>query len=333
MQARVLDCPKCGAPLAPSRFARSVVCPFCRAQVQVDPHAVSTARFKEARRLWETPPAGDSLSLGGRAFTLGPLLAHGDVADVHLVTSGRWPRQRAVLKILRSGDDGALFDREWEILEEIRRSDAPGAERFTLLLPEPIARGPLGGYRPGARAMLLRFSPGFDQTLEQARGAFPAGLEPVFVPWLWRRILEILSFLHCGGFVHGAVLPPHVLVQTGDHGLKLLGYGCADRSGVPLRAAPERWAAFYPTLPADLAPETDLVMSARCVAFALGGDPTAVDLPRAVPEPLAGLVRRVAARVERGQDAWSLREEVGAAARAAFGPPSFHPLVMPAGPG
>jgi primosomal protein N' len=43
-------CPQCNAPLAPHKFARSIVCPYCGATVRLDEASVSAAPFHEAFR-------------------------------------------------------------------------------------------------------------------------------------------------------------------------------------------------------------------------------------------------------------------------------------------
>ena len=135
--------------------------------------------------------------------------------------------------------------------------------------------------------------------------------------------------------VHGAVLPPHVLVQENDHGARLVGYGCANNIGENLRVVSKTFDAFYPQ-PARgqliLTPQLDLIMSARCIVALLGGDPGTGALPAAVPAPLASVVRQVAMSDPTRplpKDAWAIREEIGGLAEQTYGPPQFVPIVMP----
>ena len=64
----------------------------------------------------------------------------------------------------------------------------------------------------------------------------------------------------------------------------------------------------------------------------LGGDPKAGSLASTVPEPLAGVIKRVAfadpAHAPK-QDAWMLRDELGRIAAEIYGPPKFMPIIMP----
>ncbi|HZI07967.1 MAG TPA: hypothetical protein VEZ71_28365, partial [Archangium sp.] len=134
MAERVLKCPQCNAPLAPGRFARSAICSFCGATVQVDPSAVSAARFREALQAWNLPANHgytDWWTLGDSHWAPDGLIAHGELSTVYAARRARWPTERVLLKVLRNRDDAPLFEHEWDILEELQRSTAAGAATFT----------------------------------------------------------------------------------------------------------------------------------------------------------------------------------------------------------
>jgi hypothetical protein len=335
---RVLKCPQCNGPLAPSRFARSVACPYCGATVQLDEVSVSAAAYREAFRVWNSPAThgyGAWLSLGDSHWAPGALLAHGEISDVYEAKRARWPSEHVVLKVLRERSDLSAFEHEWEVLQGLQRSTAP-AEALASRVPEPVVRGEIeGGAFAGSRAMIFRWPHGFAHTFEAVGSAYPKGVDPRASIWVWRRILEVLSFVHASGIVHGAVLPRHLLVQRGEHGVRLVGFSCAERVGGKLRAMSKGFETFYPPGLAptvELTLAVDLVMSARCVAVLLGGEAATGGVPARVPPPLAAVIRRVAnVDVVRSPapDAWALREELGAVASAAFGPPAFCPIAMP----
>jgi hypothetical protein len=333
---RALKCPQCNAPLAPSRFARSAVCPFCGSTVMLDEQGVSAERFRAAFRAWNSPEThgyADWVSLGDSHWAKGPLIAQGEISDIHAAARARWPTERALLKILRDPRDAPGFDHEWEVLTALQRSDAAGAASLTSRLPQPIARGEITvGALAGTRAMVFRWASGFVHTFEDARRAYPQGIEPRASIWIWRRILEALAFVHASGFVHGAVLPPHLLVEEGEHGVRLVGFRAADRAGEPLREVSSRFEPVYPRdVLADrrLAAAMDIAMSARCVAALLGGDPASGEVPRSVPAPLALEIARASSlRGDAGGEAWRLRARLGTLANEIFGAPAFCPLTI-----
>lgn len=334
MSTFVLQCPQCHATLTPpSKFARTTVCGYCGATVHIDPHAVSTRHFKEAFIRWNTPPKAAENAIWTIADThwqVGPRVRGDDDVEVYLARRARWPGERALVEVARGPDDARLIEQTWRVLDTLQRSDDRGAANLTRRVPEPIVYGAIeGGDRAGAHALVLRRPLRHDHSLEDARSIHPAGIPPRTAIWLWRRILEVLSFVHRVGFVHGAVLPRHVLIERGEHGARLAGYTHASRAGAPARPLAPTAAGFRPPCK-TLAPALDLVMSARCIAWSLGGDPEDGRVPPTVPGPLAALVRELARPDYDGEDAWVVRGRLGQIDRAAFGSPKFCPLPLPA---
>jgi hypothetical protein len=333
-----LMCPQCNAPLAPHRFARSVVCSYCGATVQLDETSLSAAVFHESYRAWNSPERygfAAWLSLGERHWAMGNLIAQGESADVYAGQLARWPTELVILKVLRDGADAGRFNNEWNALQALHKSTARGAQTFVTLLPQPVLHGEISaGAFAGRRVSIFRWASGFRHTFDEVVRAYPQGVAPRASVWAWRRILELLSFIHASGMAHGAVLPAHLLVQDGEHGVRLVGYGCAGRFGEKLRAISPQYEDYYPLSAwgaPGLSAQLDLAMSARCIAALLGGNPKTAALPASVPPRLAAVVQRVA-QVRPGianEDAWSVREELGRIADEVFGPPQYIPIVMP----
>lgn len=332
-------CPQCNAPLAPHQFARSIVCSYCGTTVRLDEASVSAEKFHEAFRVWNSPESyqiSSWVSIGESHWALDKCIALGEISDVYTGQRARWPTELVIVKLLRDRHDIDLFDNEWKSLQTLQRSDAPGADNFTTLIPEPINHGDItGGSHAGRRVNVFRWASGFHHAFDEVLQAYPQGIPPMASIWIWRRILEVLSFIHRSGMAHGAVLPSHLLVQENEHGIRLVGYSCAGHFGEKLRTISNRFESFYPqptrsrsTLTAQL----DLTMSARCMVAILGGNAQTGSLPVTVPAQLAGIVQRIALTDPTGtphEDAWTIREELGEIAKQVFGPPQFIPIVMP----
>ena len=332
-------CPQCNAPLTPNRFASSIVCSYCGATVRLDESSVAAATFHQAFRVWNSPETyqiSSWITLGDSHWALDRCIARGDLSDVYTARRARWPTELVLVKLLRDRKDLDLFEHEWDVLQELQASQAPGADTFTALLPQPVIHGDTGsGLHAGERASLFRWASGFRHTFDELLAAYPQGIPPQASIWAWRRILEVLSFLHASGMVHGAVLPAHLLIQENEHGVRLVGYSSAGHPGEKLRKALDGYEPFYPQQTksgAKLSAQLDLAMSARCMAAILGGDPASGAVPAAVPARLAALVKTIALSEPAGQageDAWTLREELGQIAQEVFGAPRFIPIVMP----
>ncbi len=336
---RAIMCPQCGAPLAPHRFARSIVCSFCGATVRLDESVVSAQKFHQAFRVWNAPESyqvSSWVSIGDSHWALGNCFAHGDIADVYFAQRARFPTELAFLKLLRDRQDQSLFDNEWSALQMLHQSDARGADVFTTLMPQPILHGEVtAGSLAGQRVSIFRWASGFYHTFDAVKQVYPQGVPPRASIWVWRRILEVLSFIHASGMAHGGILPANLLVQENDHGVRLVGYSCAGRFGEKLRTVSRGNKVFYPPPEkswSTLSVQLDLVMSARCMVAILGGNPANGSLPATVPAPLAEIIRRIALAEfasAANENAWAIREELGHIAKQIFGPSQFIPIVMP----
>jgi serine/threonine protein kinase len=335
---RAIMCPQCNAPLSPHKFARSIICAYCGSTVQLDGSLVLAENFRQAYRAWNSPSnyqITSWVSMGESHWAVGKCIANGDLSDVYTGQRARWPTELAIIKVLRDRDNLALFDNEWNVLQQLQQSDAPGADTFTMLLPQPIIHGDsTAGSFLGERVSIFRWASGFHHTFEEVIQTYPQGIPPRASIWIWRRILEVLAFIHNSGMVHGAVLPGNLLIQENEHGVRLVGYSVAGHSGKKLLMISQQHKTIYPEAVRSrpiLTTQLDLTMSARCIIAILGGDPETGSLPKAVPSGLARLVKQVALTQpsSTGTSAWGLREELGVIANSEFGAPKFIPIIMP----
>jgi hypothetical protein len=327
-----------------------VVCSFCGASVFFERRVVAAADYRRAyERFAPSEGEGDSerevWAVGGRRYRLHGCIASGHSSDVMLAETATALPQRVVIKVLRAAEDEALFQAEQRTLESLAASDARGATHFRRLVPELIAVGMLstgqlstgqrstGQPRSGRRTIVSRYASGFVHTLADVREVHGDDIDPRHAVWIWRRLLEVLGWIHQSGFRHGAVLPQHVLIHARDHGLRLAGFSLAGRHE---EALPGRVDPNYPAIHST--DGDDVAASARLVSWLLGGDAKGGDAKGGaaahVPAPLADLlVRESASRARDGssgaRDAVGLASEVGRVAHGLYGPPKFVRLSMP----
>jgi hypothetical protein len=279
-------CPSCGGPL-PAASIDWLVCKFCGAELRPAPGA----QYHIWPRIEEPPyaPENPRVSIAGVRFCVLGQLARGEHADVLLARRDVRLTEMVALKIARDGSDHARIGREWSSLGELSKMERDGEVHFKRLLPQRVLQGKVdGSERP---ASVFRWRSGFHWTFEDALAEHKGGVDPRAAVWLWKRVLDVLGWIHQGGWVHGAIVPAHLLIHPRDHGVVLVGWSNAKHGG---------------------SPSDDIAASARAVVGLLG----------AQSGPIAELAREQSSAP--ASSAWGVRTLVDEAAHAAFGPPRYH---------
>jgi hypothetical protein len=245
-------------------------------------------------------------------------LASGDIANLYRTNDG-------ALKLTRDPADNDLIEREAVALTLLR---ARGDTRFRAYVPRLLRgerqRDPDTGVV--RRASVLGWLDGF-VSLADVQDAYPGGLDPRDAAWMWRRLLVALGFAHRAGVIHGAVLPPHVMIHPAEHGLALVDwcYSAGPSGPGPLiPAVVERYRDWYPGevfAREEPSPATDIYLAARCLTELMDGSAA----------PLAAFARGCLLRQpsRRPQDAWRLLTELDEHLERLYGPRTFRPFTMP----
>jgi serine/threonine protein kinase len=253
----------------------------------------------------------DAVVCEGARYRLVQKLGIGEISEVHLARRLGSQPLLVTIKLSSASAAAARYAIEAQVSHELQTLDRDGAgPYFSRLLPEVIEQGALEG-NLARQALVLRHPSGYWGSLASLNEHFASGLDPRHAVWIWRRLLEILNFIHKHGWCHGDVRPEHALVNPQDHGVRLIGWAsAAKRAGEKNKSA-------------------DLCRSARMVQVLLCGASSS-SLPGGVPAGLAELVSRAAANEDfcRSQAAEGLDALLRAEAKAAFGPPSFVPLTI-----
>jgi serine/threonine protein kinase len=248
---------------------------------------------------------------GGASYQLIQVLGTGEISVAHLARRVGDLPFLATIKLSSTSTAATLYAREAEVSRELQLLDPDGAgSYFSRLLPEVIAQEAVARNQ-GEQALVLRHPIGYWGSLASLNERFASGLDPRHAVWIWRRLLEVLNFVHQHGWCHGDVRPEHALVHPQDHGVRLIGWSSARKgTGEKDRAA-------------------DLCRSA-CVVQVLLCGASGPGLPASVPAGLAQLVTRAASDANfcRSQSAEGLDTLLRAEAKAAFGPPAYVPLEI-----
>lgn len=307
-----INCPQCSAPLPRVAIWRTVTCAFCGALIQREQSVVKRDSFRQAliRARGGTGVSSVGIECSGVAYHLLERLGEGDRSEVHLARSIGTQPFLVTIKLSTSPDADACYQREALALRELHASQSEQAAAFAAQrLPEVVSCGPVTGGDRGF-ALILRHPVGYWGSLAALNERFPDGIDPRHAVWIWRRMLDVLHFIHAQGWTHGDVRPEHALVHPEDHGIRLISWGNAVKESNPRKRA------------------LDLQHSARVALMLVNGNKTSS--PHQVPESLGRLLDKAGHDPDfcethgaRGLDSLLLE-----AAREAFGPPAFVPLVL-----
>lgn len=263
-----------------------------------------------------------------RTYRLLKRIAIGDIADVFMADASG---ADAIVKISRINGAAAMIEQERSALKAIldRASASNYCHYFPALIDSFAARDKFQ-----KRINVFRSEPGFF-TLEQVRQRYPTGVDGRHQAWIFKRLLTAIGFAHQTGFVHGAVVPSHVMIHAKNHGLQLIGWGQSVRGSQRIRSISTQYKDWYPpeVIGANkriAAPATDIYLAAKCLVYLAGGDPVSCIMPDGMPKQIRAFLRSclMEGQSMRPSDAWELLDQFEELLRGLYGPPKFHELVM-----
>jgi hypothetical protein len=277
----------------------------------------ATRAFTRLAALWQDRD-GPTLTTRRASYRPGPLLAAGDLADLYPLDGGS-----ALLKVPRSPAHNDLMAAEAAALTRLARDGDARHRAYGPRLRESFTHQDHDGVRRTLN--VLDRCHGFVSLDEVAR-AHPDGVDPRDAAWMWRRLLVALGWAHRAGVVHGAVLPAHVLIHPGEHGLVLVDWCYSVAPGLPLSARVARHRDDYPPEVAakrPATPATDIHLATGTIRRLIGDR-----MPQRMRRFADGCMQ--AAPRMRPQDAWRLLAELDELLDHLYGPRRFRPFAMPA---
>lgn len=245
-------------------------------------------------------------------YRLGDVHARGDLADLTALDDDK------LLKLPRRPADNDLVRAEAAALATLERDGDPRHRAYAPRLIERFVHEDGAGVR--REALVLERLDGFVPLTGLA-----GRLDPRDVAWMWRRLLTGLGWAHRAGLVHGAVLPEHVLIHPGAHGVALVDWCYSVAPGQAVPAIVARYRAAYPSevlTKKPATPATDIYL-ATGLMLSLIKDP-----PAAMRRFAAGC--RFDAPRMRPQDAWQLLAEFDELLEDLYGPRRFRHFTLPA---
>lgn len=166
----------------------------------------------------------------------------GEVADILLAERGT---KTCLLKVVRTPSDNDLLDIEARVLDDLFSKKDTKSLFFQQYIPPILDSFPLIQNGVHRKVNVFDVAEGYF-SLAEIREAYPDGIDPQDVAWMLRRTFEVLGWVHTHKYVHGAVLPEHVLVHPVEHGAKLVGWSYAVKAGQRLTAISSSRKGMYP---------------------------------------------------------------------------------------
>jgi serine/threonine protein kinase len=283
---------------------------------------------RKAKTVWEKLIADDDGIISGtRRYALVEALNEGDICQVFKATGPN--AETAVIKVCRFQCDNDLVENEARILNLINPATAK-EEAFYRYIPKVIDSFDWEGFRVNVLTYFAEWI-----SLADILKAYPTGIDFKDAAWMFKRMLAGVGFAHTRNIIHGAVLPPHILVHPVQHGAKILDWSYAVKVGKGhIPAISLDYTAYYPpevVTKGDPTPATDIFMMAKCAVALIGGDVTTNAMPNTVPQSVQDFLLdclQEAPRM-RPQNAWDLHENFDKLLALVVGKSKYRPFTMP----
>jgi len=183
-------------------------------------------------------------------------------------------------------------------------------------------------------------------TLKKFTKKIPGGVDAKTIAWMWKRLILILDWTHKIGYIHGAVLPPHVMyfpdndgktaIDPRKHAVRLVDWAYAVKmtSKAKLKAWVPEYESFYaPEIlsKGKLGPWTDLYMGAKTMLYLLSGDVKKNIFPASLPAPILKSLEMCLNPdpSKRPQDAYAYFQDFTRILKQLYGPPKYHDFNLP----
>jgi hypothetical protein len=318
--------------------------------------ALKTGTYGRRERLaWKIP-----VTIKGKYVLESPLGA-GHIADLHLASlESSKKTELFLLKIARNANDNDLLHSERLVLEKIHaKMKEKGAKDWPGTIPTIYETFILDDGRSRRRVNVMNHLEGFVNGTEIRRrfdddpliDGTKRGVDGRTIAWMWKRLLVLLEWVTKTGFIHGAVIPPHIMFYPDNdgnttkdvrkHSARLVDwcYAVDYKARTRLSAWVPEYKAFYaPEILAKekLGPWTDLYMGATTMLFLCGADMAKMEKRESfalvgVPASIINSLGKCLATdpAKRPQSIGDYFEEFSAVVQKEYGKPKYHDFNLP----
>ena len=213
----------------------------CGSTVTRSSSFVKAAEFRDTRKrivaqaLAAYPVELPRVRWQGRSYALLRSLGRGETAEVFLAERMAPHPQRVILKLAHSEDSLIRLQSEADVLSQLQTIKSSDAAYFSQRFPQLVGVGIAETQASKRPVLVLRHLPGYWGSLADVLHSMRpghTGINPRHIVWIWRRILDILAFVHANGWTHGDLAPDHLLIHPRDHGVLIIGWVHAKKSTV-----------------------------------------------------------------------------------------------------
>jgi serine/threonine protein kinase len=166
-------------------------------------------------------------------------------------------------------------------------------------------------------------------SLKQVLTRYPGGIDPRDMAWMFRRLLVVLGFAYEQQFVHGAIVPDHVMIHPEMHGLVLVDWCYSTMEEMPQTLWSQEYLDWYPktVLGHEAYHQMDLAMAARTMLYVMGGDPKYGSIPDGIPKEYRAFFNAMLMPTMAAHP-WQIKEHFDDLLERLYGPRRFRPFSM-----
>lgn len=260
------------------------------------------------------------ISFRKHTYILIKKIMEGDLAEIYTCREEKGSKTK-ILKLSKDKSVNLLLKNEAKNLLTISQHDGKQKK----LIQNHIQKFENSFEINGRQGNFLELNEGFF-SLEQVIEAYPNGISPKNMAWMFRRMLAALIGIHESGHVHGAVTPAHFMINPADHNGRLIDFCYCLKPGEMIKNICPKYKTLYPPEVFEkrpVGPETDIFMAAKTIEL-LSEEST---WPRSIKYFLKSL--SIGNQMRRPKNSVDIYQEFGNLLEDLWGPPKWVDFVMP----
>lgn len=260
----------------------------------------------------------------------------GDIANLYLGSFGtKGTETQVIIKKSRMPADKDLMMAEVQTLMNLHKQMPKPTNPYTFFIPKVFDAFPVDEQYV---TVMEAFHGFFDcEGIRQ----LSTGVDARTLVWMWKRLVGLLTWVHHFGYVHGAILPPHVMYfpdgtvnDERKHAVRLVDWCYAVKTHSRVSAWVPDFKDFYaPEIikKQPVGPWTDLYMGAKTMLYLCGGDVKKNRWPSRIPGQIVVSLNTCLRQDPslRPQKASDYFTDLKTTVTQTYGAPRFHEFKLP----